>query len=41
MPPLVAAIVGLGINGSAYLAESSLRHQAVGHGQTEAALSSA
>ena len=40
MPPLVAAIVGLGINGSAYLAEifrSGI--QAVGHGQTEAALS--
>jgi polar amino acid transport system permease protein/cystine transport system permease protein len=40
LPPLVAAIVGLGINGSAYLAEifrSGI--QAVGHGQTEAALS--
>ena len=40
MPPLVAAIVGLGINGSAYLAEifrSGI--QAVDHGQTEAALS--
>ena len=40
MPPLVAAIIGLGINGSAYLAEifrSGI--QAVDHGQTEAALS--
>jgi His/Glu/Gln/Arg/opine family amino acid ABC transporter permease subunit len=40
LPPLVAAIIGLGINGSAYLAEifrSGI--QAVGHGQTEAALS--
>jgi His/Glu/Gln/Arg/opine family amino acid ABC transporter permease subunit len=40
MSPLIAAIVGLGINGSAYLAEifrSGI--QAVGHGQTEAALS--
>lgn len=38
MPPLVAAIVGLGINGSAYLAEifrSGI--QAVARGQTEAA----
>jgi His/Glu/Gln/Arg/opine family amino acid ABC transporter permease subunit len=40
LPPLTAAIVGLGINGSAYLAEifrSGI--QAVGHGQREAALS--
>jgi His/Glu/Gln/Arg/opine family amino acid ABC transporter permease subunit len=40
LPPLAAAIIGLGINGSAYLAEifrSGI--QAVGHGQTEAALS--
>ena len=40
LPPLMAAIVGLGINGSAYLAEifrSGI--QSVGHGQTEAALS--
>jgi polar amino acid transport system permease protein/cystine transport system permease protein len=40
LPPLLAAIIGLGINGSAYLAEifrSGI--QAVGQGQTEAALS--
>src|SRR4030095_16699309 len=40
LPPLMAAIIGLGINGSAYLAEifrSGI--QAVGHGQREAALS--
>jgi His/Glu/Gln/Arg/opine family amino acid ABC transporter permease subunit len=40
MPPLVAAIAGLGINGSAYLSEifrSGI--QAVDHGQTEAARS--
>lgn len=40
MPPMVAAIVGLGINGSAYLAEIFRAGiQAVGRGQTEAALS--
>jgi His/Glu/Gln/Arg/opine family amino acid ABC transporter permease subunit len=40
LPPLAAAIVGLGINGSAYLAEIFRAGiQAVGHGQREAALS--
>jgi His/Glu/Gln/Arg/opine family amino acid ABC transporter permease subunit len=40
LPPLTAAIVGLGINGSAYLAEIFRAGiQAVGHGQREAALS--
>lgn len=38
MPPMVAAIIGLGINGSAYLAEIFRAGiQAVGRGQTEAA----
>ena len=40
MPPMVAAIIGLGINGSAYLAEIFRAGiQAVGRGQTEAAAS--
>ncbi len=40
MPPMVAAIVGLGVNGSAYLAEVFRAGiQAINRGQTEAAVS--